>query len=766
MTDKIQLYLEVVDYLGDERNKSVLAGLLARRQKQVFYLPVVGQFSAGKSKLLNTLLEQPLLPTKTTETTALMTSITYGSKQVILEKHDGTWVEYPFEELKLLHQDAIDQLRQGKHIHVQMEHGLLKTGITFIDTPGVNTVISSHAAFVYEILPYADYAIYVIGRGISAIDCDVIACLLKQGIDLIFVRTKIDAIQDESIAAVIEEDRTILRSLFPAGMEPRYFAVSSDVPELAPAAQAMSLTGLRQYLQEELADCADKMAFAATERRLVVIGNELERALINRRQEIHNLEQCEILGLESQLAVLRQEQRLFEQEKIRLAADVFNQVRRTEVTASNEVMAIAKKHVANYKTVLDHCASVEEMHKKALAFSNQSTNEFLENVQSVLADKTETLIVTARAGYNDITRKIETDVREQLGQHTFQLDIFEPDVTEMGDYAERCLADLSDKVETVKDAVLQQDEEIGRLSLAREEIVTSLNELTALAQEATNNLDEHGRNVPPPIDDPGSDRYQNVFGHIGSLLDIAMVFLPVPTGGAAKVGAQAVGKVAKIATTVQKGVRFLNKVRQYEGHSKQGKETSVLDYLTLEFLFRKAGEQFDRKPRTYIDVDMEQAYFQKKAQLESEYAAIIRTRLAKEEDVGLFSGQLARKEREKQLQSEYVDQLAALLEKERRTLTIEGQRLARERYSKDLCCDASHHYNQYSTGLIQRYSQYLKKISSDIIIYHTAEIEKQLQRQAEGIALFLEQRDTIADKLSVEKQQIQQYLTVVAGGPP
>ena len=72
MNDKIQLYLEVANYLGDERNKSILEGLLSRRQKQVFYLPVVGQFSAGKSKLINTLLEQPLLPTKTTETTALV----------------------------------------------------------------------------------------------------------------------------------------------------------------------------------------------------------------------------------------------------------------------------------------------------------------------------------------------------------------------------------------------------------------------------------------------------------------------------------------------------------------------------------------------------------------------------------------------------------------------------------------------------------------------------------------------------------------------
>ena len=84
-----------------------------------------------------------------------------------------------------------------------MEHRLLKTGMIFIDTPGLNTVINSHEAFTYEMLPYADYAIYVIGRGISAADCDVIAYLLKQGIDLTFVRAKIDTIKSSSLTFLI-----------------------------------------------------------------------------------------------------------------------------------------------------------------------------------------------------------------------------------------------------------------------------------------------------------------------------------------------------------------------------------------------------------------------------------------------------------------------------------------------------------------------------------------------------------------------------------
>ena len=154
------------------------------------------------------------------------------------------------------------------------------------------------------------------------------------------------------------------------------------------------------------------------------------------------------------------------------------------------------------------------------------------------------------------------------------------------------------------------------------------------------------------------------------------------------------------------------------------------------------------------------SYFQKKQKLESEYASIIRTRLAREEDAGLLNDNLAKKEREKQLENEYAAQMAATLERERSELKIKGQRLARERYSKDLCCDAEGQHRQYATRLLQQYSKCLAKISSDIIIYHTAEIDEQLKRKAESISMLLEQRNAIADKLAVETQQITQYLTV------
>ena len=123
---------------------------------------------------------------------------------------------------------------------------------------------------------------------------------------------------------------------------------------------------------------------------------------------------------------------------------------------------------------------------------------------------------------------------------------------------------------------------------------------------------------------------------------------------------------------------------------------------------------------------------------------------------------MAKKERKKQLENEYAEQMAATLELERRELKLEGQRLARERYRKDLCSDSEGQHRQYATRLLQQYSKYLAKISSDIIIYHTAEIDEQLQRKAESISKLLEEYNTITEKVAVETQQIGQYLTVVS----
>lgn len=75
----------------------VLAGLADKLQRNEFVLAVVGEFSRGKSSLINALLEQPdLLPTAIEPSTSAVTVLTYGPEpRIRVTFDDGTTVEHP-----------------------------------------------------------------------------------------------------------------------------------------------------------------------------------------------------------------------------------------------------------------------------------------------------------------------------------------------------------------------------------------------------------------------------------------------------------------------------------------------------------------------------------------------------------------------------------------------------------------------------------------------------------------------------------------------
>lgn len=101
MKDLINAHQEIASYLGDESSLHLLKELSSRHLNGEFYLPVIGQYSAGKSKFINTLLGMDYLPTKGTETTAIPTFIAYGEEEgAFIEHHNGSIWSIAPEALK------------------------------------------------------------------------------------------------------------------------------------------------------------------------------------------------------------------------------------------------------------------------------------------------------------------------------------------------------------------------------------------------------------------------------------------------------------------------------------------------------------------------------------------------------------------------------------------------------------------------------------------------------------------------------------------
>ncbi len=83
-TDFVKFLEQVLEVLKEvEIDKTECYTLLESVQKQQLFIPVVGNFSAGKSTLLNRFLEKSVLPTGITPETSLATELHYSANERI-----------------------------------------------------------------------------------------------------------------------------------------------------------------------------------------------------------------------------------------------------------------------------------------------------------------------------------------------------------------------------------------------------------------------------------------------------------------------------------------------------------------------------------------------------------------------------------------------------------------------------------------------------------------------------------------------------------
>ena len=74
-------FLEVSEELGNDSAISLIKDFAEKNSNQRYELPLIGQFSSGKSATINHLLGRNLLPTKSIESTAFATFISYSENE-------------------------------------------------------------------------------------------------------------------------------------------------------------------------------------------------------------------------------------------------------------------------------------------------------------------------------------------------------------------------------------------------------------------------------------------------------------------------------------------------------------------------------------------------------------------------------------------------------------------------------------------------------------------------------------------------------------
>ncbi|MGQ0794187.1 MAG: dynamin family protein [Deltaproteobacteria bacterium] len=147
---------------------------IAQNLDNPFSIVFIGEFSTGKSSVINALVGERILPEGITPTTDKITVLRYGDTRGERAEADGS-------------------------LHISIPKESLR-GILIVDTPGTNVTLEQHERITEEFIPRADIVFFVIGaeRAVTESEARLIAFIKDDWKkSVVFVINKIDTVENE-----------------------------------------------------------------------------------------------------------------------------------------------------------------------------------------------------------------------------------------------------------------------------------------------------------------------------------------------------------------------------------------------------------------------------------------------------------------------------------------------------------------------------------------------------------------------------------------
>jgi small GTP-binding protein len=228
----VRSLLHVAERSKDDTSIHDCRRVLARLAEDRFNLAIMGQFSRGKSSLMNALLGSEKLPTGILPLTSVITTVTYGETERVLLQRDG-W-RCP-EEIRLdqLAEYVTQDRNPGNEkrvvlAEVQLPNELLRLGVHFVDTPGVASSILANTRTTRQFLPEADAVILVTSFDSPMTEGEV--TFLREVRDhvrkVFIVVNKLDLAETPERGPVLDAVRTTVLEVLTES-QPEVFAVSA-----------------------------------------------------------------------------------------------------------------------------------------------------------------------------------------------------------------------------------------------------------------------------------------------------------------------------------------------------------------------------------------------------------------------------------------------------------------------------------------------------------------------------------------------------------
>jgi GTP-binding protein EngB required for normal cell division len=192
-------------------------GLLA--ENPPIDVAILGQFKAGKSSFLNSLIGKPILPVGVIPVTTVISRLTYGEKEkAVVSFFDGKRSEVDINHLDDYTSEAKNPSNQKNVEMVDIELPALKdyAGLRLVDTPGLGSVFKYHIETSENWLPEVGAALLAVSadRPLSENDLQLIRELMQHTPKIVLLLTKADLLSTEQQGEVIRFfEETLKREL-------------------------------------------------------------------------------------------------------------------------------------------------------------------------------------------------------------------------------------------------------------------------------------------------------------------------------------------------------------------------------------------------------------------------------------------------------------------------------------------------------------------------------------------------------------------------
>ncbi|WP_067730336.1 dynamin family protein [Oceanobacillus damuensis] len=154
------LYRQIKDN-GDGANAVKMLDIYEKMQKQELIISFAGHFSAGKSSMINALMEKEILPKSPIPTSANVVKINSGEGAVRVYFTSGRPVEYkePYD-MDMIKKYSTDK-EAIKKLEISTGEKIIPTGSAIIDTPGIDAADDADRIMTEASLHLADVLLYI-----------------------------------------------------------------------------------------------------------------------------------------------------------------------------------------------------------------------------------------------------------------------------------------------------------------------------------------------------------------------------------------------------------------------------------------------------------------------------------------------------------------------------------------------------------------------------------------------------------------------------